>query len=99
MPSTEDIKAKLCLNIDTPEYPLEHFLKWIEREHNKEVLRQLEQVQRELYQDVRIWQEAEAFGNASPARRQANRWCLYCAQVRAYYQAWEAGSRQREGGK
>jgi hypothetical protein len=87
MPSTEDIKAKISLNLNSPDYPLRQFLDWIEREQHKEVLRKLEQVQRELYEDVEVWRRAAAYGNVNEALSQANRWCLYCAQVRAYYQA------------
>jgi hypothetical protein len=87
MPSTEDIKAKICLDITNPEYPLRQFLEWMEHEQRKEVLRELEKVQRELDEDVSVWRQAAAYGNVSKELNRANRWCLYCAQLRAYYQA------------
>ncbi len=86
MPSKEEIKAKLCINSTSLDYPLENFLEWVEQQHYREVLRHLEQIQQELYADERTWREASAHGNVSKAQAQASRWCFYCAQLRAYYE-------------
>lgn len=72
------IKAKICINRLTANYPLGDFVRWVEREHIRlpvlAVL--LERIQKEL--------DAEAAACGQLINRY---WCLYCGQVRAYYQA------------
>jgi hypothetical protein len=87
MPSTEDIKAKICTETTSPNYPLGTLVDWAEREHHREMLRHLRQIQMELYEEEQAWVEAAAFGNVSTAKARASRWSFYCAQAKAYYQA------------
>jgi hypothetical protein len=87
MPSTEDIKAKICTETTSPNYPLGTLVDWAEQEHHREMLQHLRQIQMELYEEEQAWTEAAAFGNVSTAKARASRWSFYCAQAKAYYQA------------
>lgn len=82
----ESIKNKICLVQLTPNYPLGEFVRWVEaREIDTALLTVLlDSLQREL--------EAEALSLSrsyvpSHAQSMCGYWCLYCAQVRAYYKA------------
>ena len=72
------IKAKICINRLTANYPLGDFVQWVEREQISLPLLTvlLERIQKEL--------DAEAAACGQLINRY---WCLYCGQVRAYYQA------------
>ncbi len=72
------IKAKICINRLTANYPLGDFVQWVEREQISLPLLMvlLERIQKEL--------DAEATACGQLVNRY---WCLYCGQVRAYYKA------------
>lgn len=99
MPSMEDIKAKICTETTSLNYPLSNLVDWAEQEHHREMLRHLRQIQLELYEEEQAWAEAAAFGNVSTAKARASRWSFYCTQAKAYYQAIvdEPGSKKRWG--
>ncbi len=99
MPSPEDIKAKICTETNSPNYPLGTLVDWAEQEHHREMLRHLRQIQLELYEDEQAWAEAAAFGDVSTAKARTSQWSFNCAQAKAYYQAIvdEPGSRKRLG--
>jgi hypothetical protein len=86
MPSTEDIRAKICIESTSPNYPLSTLVDWAEREHHREMLRHLRQIQLELYEEEQVWSQA-AFGDVSTALERTSRWSFYCAQAKSYYQA------------
>jgi hypothetical protein len=95
MPSTEDIKARICTVATSPDYPVDTLVAWAEREHHREMLRCLQQIELELYEEELAWSEAAAFGNVTTASERTTRWRHYCAQVKAYYQSI-VGERDRK---
>lgn len=84
MPSKEEIKAKLCIDNATPSYPVRELVDWIEQQHNREVLRHLEQIQQELYEADLAWRQAAHDTTDETIR--VSRWRFYCTQVKAYYE-------------
>ncbi|ARU29454.1 hypothetical protein [Cellvibrio sp. PSBB006] len=72
------IKAKICINRLTANYPLGDFVQWVEREQISLPLLMvlLERIQKELDAEV-----------TACGQLMNHYWCLYCGQVRAYYQA------------
>ncbi len=98
MPLKEDVRAKICIDISAPHYPLANFVGWVEsslasptREGNRKILRYLTEIQNELNSDAQEWREAEADSPVQQKeilehRARSTRWCFYCAQVRAYYE-------------
>lgn len=72
------IKAKICIDRLTANYPLGDFVQWVEHEQIRLPLLMvlLERIQKEL--------DAETNARSQLITRY---WCLYCGQVRAYYKA------------
>ena len=81
------IKTRICLPGTSPNYPLKEFVEWAEPIEKHTLLAWLDEVQAELdAEDARWWQRRLEQASA-PYPVQQGYWCLYCAQIRAYYRA------------
>lgn len=84
----ECIKNKICLINLTPNYPLGEFVRWVEASQIEISLLSvlLDEIQTELDVEARI-HSAPHLPGGTQYRAVKGYWCLYCSQVRAYYQA------------
>lgn len=90
MPSKKEVKAKLCIEKAT-HYPLRNFVAWAEHQHCREMLRHLEQIQKELREEDHAWRAATIHGTPEEKAR-VSRWYFYCTQVKAYYEGLVLGN-------
>lgn len=87
MPLKQTIKAKICLVAMTPNYPLQEFVEWAEGIDKTVLLDYLEHIQRELEGELLLAVSDNPIKEQEAYQTQHSYWCLYCAQVRKYYQA------------
>lgn len=87
MLSKEVIKARLCIETSSKDFPLATFLEWVDLQCRRQVLRYLEEIEQEFQVEEQTWREAAAFGNVSKAQAQVRYWSFHCRQLMAYYQA------------
>lgn len=87
MPLKEVIKSKVCLISITPNYPLLDFVKWAENIDSHELLLHLDEIQIELDKEEASLRQINWQTGISSYQLLQSYWCLYCAQIRAYYRA------------
>lgn len=84
----EQIKNKICLLNMTPNFPLGDFVKWVEESHIDIPLLSflLDSIQEELDAEAKAF-PTRCISDDIQSQVMKGYWCLYCSQVRAYYQA------------
>lgn len=83
----QTIKAKICLSVMTPKYPLWEFVAWAEDIDRNVLLRYLEDIQRELDEELLLAVLGNSIKEPGSYQPLHSYWCLYCVQIRKYYQA------------
>lgn len=81
------VKAKICLDVMTPGYPLQEFVEWAEGIEKNVLLHYLDEIQCELEGELLLAVSDYPIKEQGSFQTRHSYWCSYCAQVRKYYQA------------
>ncbi|PUA27283.1 MAG: hypothetical protein B0W54_11820 [Cellvibrio sp. 79] len=71
----------------TPKYPLQEFVVWAEDIDRNVLLSYLDDIQQELDEELLLAVLGNSMKGQGSYQALHSYWCLYCAQIRKYYQA------------
>ena len=80
------IKAHICIATTSANYPLGDFVDWAASFNKYELLNYLDHIQQELDDEAEHLRYSP-YENDATATTLRGYWCMYCAQIRAYYRA------------
>lgn len=84
----DTIKNKLCLSDITPNYPLRDLVEWLDtlKISASALIHLFDEIQEELDKEAAL-HSASTLSSDSKNLMMKRYWCLYCAQVRSFYNA------------